>query len=183
MQLAPYFEIFARDQIKTLSFEELINKTEPTMTAIFRWLKVDPSATFETVPPKNVTPETIEQRRGGGLLSDLRDKNPLLRIAIDSTPESARRFARRLVSRKITRLRVDTSEIAGLFKTIATKADGRTDAIAWTRISRMDYTLCVTIVLAGDVSMSLHWNKIARPGEARSAVANSQAAGRSRAVA
>jgi hypothetical protein len=109
MQLAPYFELFARDQIKSLTFEELINKTEPTMTAIFRWLRVEHSTAFETVPPENVTAEAIEQRR---VFWGLRDKHRFLQAAVDSAPKSVRRFARRLVSRKVTRSSVDTSDIA-----------------------------------------------------------------------
>jgi Sulfotransferase family len=112
MQLAPYFEIFPRDQIKTLTFEELINKTEHTLTEIFRWLNVEHSTAWETVPPENATPETIKQRKGFGLLSRLRIKNRLLRVTIDSAPESIRRFALRLVSRKVTPSRVDASDTA-----------------------------------------------------------------------
>jgi hypothetical protein len=123
MQLAPYFEIFARDQIKTLTFEELINKTEPTMRAIFRWLNVDHSTAFETVPPENVTPEMIEQRRGGGLLCALHKKNRFLQWAIDSAPESVRRFAHRLVSRKamLSRVDVDASDIAEFLRPLQRK--------------------------------------------------------------
>jgi hypothetical protein len=116
MQLAPYFELFARDQIKTLTFEELINKTEPTMTAIFQWLNVEHSTAFEAVPRENVTPEAIEQARGVRSLWGLRKKNLLLQNAIDSAPESIRRFARRLAWRKVTRLRVDTSDIADFLR-------------------------------------------------------------------
>jgi Sulfotransferase family len=112
MQLAPYFEIFPRDQIKILTFEELINKTEQTLMEIFRWLRVEPSTAWETVPPENITPETIEQRKGFGLLSGLRNKNRLLRVTIDSGPESIRRFAVRLASRKVTPSRVDASDAA-----------------------------------------------------------------------
>jgi hypothetical protein len=108
MQLAPYLELFARDQIKTLTFEELINKTEPTVTAIFRWLNVDHSTAFETVPPENVTPELIEQRRA---FWGLHDKHRFLQTAIDSSPKSVRGFARQVARRKVMRSRVDASDI------------------------------------------------------------------------
>ena len=112
MQLEPYFELFPREQIKTLTFEELTSKTGATMRSIFRWLRVEHSTAFEDVPPENVTPEGIEQRRGGRLLSGLRDKNRLLRAAFDSAPDSVRRFARGLVWRDVNRARVDTSAVA-----------------------------------------------------------------------
>jgi hypothetical protein len=121
MQLAPYFELFARDQIKTLTFEELINKTEATMTSIFRWLNVDHSSAFKTVSPENVTPEAIEQRRCARLLWGLREKNRLWQDAIDDAPESVRRFARRLVSRKVMRSSIDTSDIADYLRDLQRK--------------------------------------------------------------
>jgi hypothetical protein len=122
MQLAPYFALFARHQIKTLTFEELTNKTEPTMTAIFRWLSVDHSTAFETVPPQNVTPEVIEQRRGGALpWWRLRDKKRLMRVAIDSAPESARRYGHRLAWRELTRSSVDVSDVADFLRPLQRK--------------------------------------------------------------
>ena len=75
------------NQIKTLTFEELINKTEQTLTELFRRLNVEHSTAWGTVPPENVTPETIKQRKGFGLLSGLRNNNRLLRVTIDSAPE------------------------------------------------------------------------------------------------
>ncbi len=121
MQLTPYFELFAREQIKTLTFEELTNRTESTITDIFRWLKVDRSTAFEAVPPQNVTPELIEQRRGGGLLTGLRYKNRLLKMTMDSVPKSIMRFAVRLGSRKVARLRIEATDIAHYLRPLQRK--------------------------------------------------------------
>jgi hypothetical protein len=121
MQLAPYFELFAREQIKTLTFEELTNETDATMMDIFRWLDVEQSTAFRAVPPQNVTPEVIEQRRGAGLLTRLRYKNRLLQMAMDGVPEPIMRFALRLVSRKVTRLRAEASDIARYLRPLQRK--------------------------------------------------------------
>lgn len=110
MQLAPYFEIYRRDQIKTLTFEELISDPNQTMASIFHWLKVDGRLPVGAVPPENVTPDIIEQRRLK-LLYGLRDHNRLFRAAIEQAPDAVRRFALRMVTRRINRLDVDTSEV------------------------------------------------------------------------
>ncbi len=109
MQLAPYFGLFRRDQIKTLTFEELINNRNQTIASIFRWLKVDCRVSIATVSPENVTPNIIKQRTARSLYG-LRE-NRFLRAAIDAAPDSVRRFAIRMVTRKIDRSCVDTSEI------------------------------------------------------------------------
>ncbi len=120
-QLAPYFELFGREQIKAITFEELTNNTKSTMTDIFRWLDVEQSTAFETVPPQNVTPELIEQRRGGGLLTGLRYKNRFLQMAMDGVPEPVMGLALRLVSRKVRRQRVEASEIARYLRPLQQK--------------------------------------------------------------
>ncbi len=121
MQLAPYFELFAREQIKALTFEELTNNTKSTVSEIFRWLNVGQSTAFETVPPQNVTPEIIEKRRGRGLLTGLRHKNRLSQVAMESVPESVTRLAVRLVSRKVMRSRIEASDIADYLRALQQK--------------------------------------------------------------
>lgn len=110
MQLAPYFDIFRRDQIETLTFEALTSNPNQTMASIFRWLKVDCRVTIATAPPENVTPNIIKQRPVRSLCG-LRDKGRFLRVAIDRAPDSVRRLAVRMVTRKIDRSRVDTSKV------------------------------------------------------------------------
>jgi Sulfotransferase family len=111
MQLAPYFRLFKRDQIRTLTFEELIGNTEASIVSLLKWLNLDHSTAMRTIPPENVTPDSITYRRAGWLLAGLRYKNRLLRAIIDHTPDPLRRAGVRMVTAEINRQSVDTSEI------------------------------------------------------------------------
>jgi len=110
MQLAPYLRFFKREQIKTLTFEELIKNTKETVRSILQWLNIE-SSVVPLLSPENATPEVIEQRIGGGVLYGLREKGPVFRAAIDSVPDFVRRIGVRMVTRKIYRPNVDTSEV------------------------------------------------------------------------
>jgi hypothetical protein len=111
MQLAPYFRLFKREQIKTLTFEELIENTSESIASILRWLSLDCSTATPKLSPVNTTPDIVEQRRAGWLLHGLRYKNCLLRVLIDHAPISLRRIGVGMVTRQVNRQSVDTSEI------------------------------------------------------------------------
>jgi len=121
MQLTPYFKLFPRDQIKAVTLEELIGNTRATVESIMRWLKVDCSIPVPSLSPENVTPETIEQRIGGGLFDDLRTKNRLLREVIDRSPAFLRRAGARMMTKRIVRAAVDTSEIVQYLRPLQQK--------------------------------------------------------------
>jgi hypothetical protein len=111
MQLSPYFKLFKRDQIKTLTFEELIAHPKESIASILKWLNLNSSVATPKLPPENVTPDVINRRRASWLLHGLRYKSDLLRALIDQTPAWPRRIGVRMVTRGINRQSVDTSEI------------------------------------------------------------------------
>jgi hypothetical protein len=112
MQLAPYFKLFAADQIKTLTFEQLITNTDEAVGSIFRWLGLNDSITTAAFPPQNVTPEIIAAPIWNGALQRLRHQNPLLRVAVGTIPTSIRRPVRQALRRRVNPLDVDATEVA-----------------------------------------------------------------------
>ena len=62
-QLAPYFQHFCRDQVLTLTFEEMVANPVKVICTVFEWLGVDPS--FEPANTKekiHVTPRAFYQK-------------------------------------------------------------------------------------------------------------------------
>jgi Sulfotransferase family len=111
MQLAPYSRLFARDQIKAITFEELTGNANETLRSILRWLDVDCSAAVASRTPENATPEIVEQRIGNGLFWGMRGKSRLVKAVLEHSPTFVRRAGLRLVTRRIDRTAVDTSEV------------------------------------------------------------------------
>jgi hypothetical protein len=121
MQLAPYFRLFERDQIKTLTFEELTANPKESIASILKWLNLNCSVATPKLPPENVTPDVVEQRSAGWLLHGLRYKSDLLRALIDRAPAWPRRLGVRMVTREIDRRSVDTSEIVQYLRPLQQK--------------------------------------------------------------
>lgn len=61
MQLSPYFDKFDRNQIYTLTFEELFEKPNETVNSIFRWLGLHALAVTSPLSLENSTPDLIRQ--------------------------------------------------------------------------------------------------------------------------
>jgi len=122
MQIAPYLTAFGRDQIKLLTFEELIGNTVQTVRGIFRWLSVDGSFDLPLIPPANVTPETIDQFPAWWeSVSRLKKHNDLVNGAIDHIPVSIRRGTRQMISRRINRPGVDIDEVVQYLRPLQQK--------------------------------------------------------------
>ena len=106
MQLAPYFRLFGRDQIKAVIFEQLVCNPTETIRSILDWLNLDSSFSPPSLPAENTTPDIIEQQIGK--FSGLR--NRFSRVVIDNAPASIRRLAVRIATLRVDRINVDTSE-------------------------------------------------------------------------
>jgi Sulfotransferase family len=124
MQLAPYFRLFGRDQIKILTFEELIANPKASVASILKWLNLNSWVTTPRLPPENVTPDVIKQRRASWLLHGLRYKSDLLRALIDQTPAWPRRIGVQMVTREINRQSIDTSEIVQYLRPLQQRQTG-----------------------------------------------------------
>ena len=113
MQLRPYLTRFKRDQIKILTFEELISNTTQAVASIFRWLNLDNSLATASRQPENVTPKIIKQSRLN-LPRQLIRQMPFFRAAVDFIPDSICRS--RIIKRDVNRMNVDTSEVVNYLR-------------------------------------------------------------------
>jgi hypothetical protein len=111
MQLLPYFERFRRDQIRLLTFEELLSSTSEVIGSICRWLNLDTSVPTLTLQPSNATPEIVAQPILSGVLHRLRHDNRFFRLAVDYIPNSVHKIGGHMVRRQKSRADVDTSEV------------------------------------------------------------------------
>lgn len=104
MQLKPYLDIFARNQIMTLTFEDLIRDPGQVLKTLFRWLDVDPLFEAPLISAQNVTPDKLTKPIWSGMLHRIRHKNRLVRRAIDLVPSAARRPIARALRRPVGRV-------------------------------------------------------------------------------
>ena len=89
MQLMPYLDRFKSEQIKILTFEELIENPDETIKSIFRWLGLDTAVTIHPVIPVNITPDIVMQRaRWWSIVKRAAGKNGIVLRAIHSIPET-----------------------------------------------------------------------------------------------
>lgn len=54
-QLAPYFQVFPREQIKVITTEELRSDAERTMRDLFAWLGLDPDVQIDPSQQRNIS--------------------------------------------------------------------------------------------------------------------------------
>jgi Sulfotransferase family len=145
MQLLPYFERFSRDQIKLLTFEEMISNTREVFKSICRWLKLDASVPIPIPQPSNVTPEIVVQPILSGLLHRLRHENHFFRLAVDRVPNSVRKIGGRILRRQKSRLDVDPSEVVQYLRPLQRRQTQElTQLIArefpeWTTLNRREF--------------------------------------------
>jgi len=125
MQLEEYLKFFPREQILTLTFEDLTEHLETTMAAVFSWLHLDGSVALPKVPPQNVTPAHF----GGPvwMWRRLRQQNPLMRTAVDRLPAAVRRFGAGLVTREVNPGVADLSGIVDYLRPLQLR---QTDALS-----------------------------------------------------
>jgi hypothetical protein len=109
-QLSEYLKYVGRERIFVLTFEELRASPAEQMRRIYAWLGVDSSFHLPAIPAQHVTPEVVEQARGGGFLSRLRQSPSYARVAA-YVPRAARKLGTRLAVQPVRREEVDTSKV------------------------------------------------------------------------
>jgi hypothetical protein len=111
MQLAPFFDCFAADQIMTLSLENLRDDTATVMRDVYAWLRVDPD--FKTAnldQAKNATSREIRQSRGGSALHRLRHTR-VWSAASALVPTRVQSIVQRLSERRVDRAHIDATDV------------------------------------------------------------------------
>jgi hypothetical protein len=110
MQLAPYFECFAKEQIKALTLESLRVDPAGTMQEIFDWLGVEPIGDVTNLgPAKNVTSREVSQPRGR-LVQSIKHSRAWGALG-PQIPKKIRAFGSRFSERSVDRQQVDTTEV------------------------------------------------------------------------
>jgi len=111
MQLGPYFALFGRERVFTLTYEAMARQPEATIRRLYAWLGVDPSVALPPGfdAPENATPEIVLRPGLGGVLHRLRWLSPLRRV-IPHVPQALRTATKRLASETVRRRAVDTAE-------------------------------------------------------------------------
>ena len=103
MQLAPYLELFGRDRIYLMSYEEFLSDSLKAARDIFSWLGVDPSFTPPNIHTRmNVTPQKVEQGRSLDFLHRFRYSETWDRLA-PAFPTQVRKLARWLATKDVDR--------------------------------------------------------------------------------
>jgi hypothetical protein len=72
MQLQPYYEVFGRERILVVLFEEMVASPEATLRGVFQWLDVDTDFTVATKRKSNAAPAIAPAIRGFGILNRVR---------------------------------------------------------------------------------------------------------------
>lgn len=67
-QLTPYFDLFGRERVLVLTFEELVGEPRATLERVFGWLGVDVHQGTRVFTKENARPEEVRRVRGLGLL-------------------------------------------------------------------------------------------------------------------
>lgn len=111
MQLTPYINLFGRDKIYTLTFEEMTVNRVHSISKIFSWLDINAAFTPHNInEEKNVTPKRINQVKGFGILHFFRQTR-LWDEIYTYFPKDIRRIAQRLAYKPIDR---DAESIANV---------------------------------------------------------------------
>ncbi len=108
MQLSPYFDIFGKEKIYTLTFEEMIQQPQATLYKIFGWLGVNENFIPQNIAKKeNVTPGIVEQIKGIGVLHKFR-YSPCWNRIHGLVPDGFIKFAKKFAVAEVKR---DTQDI------------------------------------------------------------------------
>jgi hypothetical protein len=140
MQLEAYFEVFPREQVRVLTFEELIADPPDTLQGLFRWLGVDPSFRPANLNDQvNATPKELVQLRKNGVLHRLRHSS-LWNAVGPCVPGWVRQVGRKLVERRVERSKVPVDEVAEFLRPIQREQTERLGRLLgrefpeWTRL-------------------------------------------------
>jgi hypothetical protein len=121
MQLSQYFALFPKEQIYTLTFEELIYEPELTISNIFSWLGLDNSFIPNNVHKKiHATPQSIQMIRGTGILNNFRYSKIWTKIQ-DFCPKFIKTVGRHLATKEITRDSVPIEQVKNFLRPIQQK--------------------------------------------------------------
>lgn len=118
MQLQPYFNVFEREQIMTLTFEEM--KADPlgAVNGIFRWMELPP---IEALPLAerafNARPDVLRAPRGAAVLQRVRRSQWWERIA-PIFPAPVRRLGRRITEAQVRPEDHDLSHVIDRFRPV-----------------------------------------------------------------
>jgi len=72
LQIGPYYDLFGRDQVFVVLFEEMVAFPETVLRGVFQWLDVDSNFIVAGCRKSNATPAAAPMARGFGLLNKLR---------------------------------------------------------------------------------------------------------------
>lgn len=72
MQIRPYYELFGKENVQILIFEELVASPEKVLKELFDWLNVEPVVSTTNSKKSNATPTFAKTVRGFGILNMLR---------------------------------------------------------------------------------------------------------------
>jgi len=119
MQLRPYFELFGRDNVLTLTFEELTKSPLQVIQNIFRWLGVESSF----IPPnlnqkEHVTPRYVSQAKGLGLLAAFRRSTVWKQAIKPWTPPGIRLLGQRIALQDIDRTAISVEKVVEFLRPI-----------------------------------------------------------------
>lgn len=121
MQLKAYIDLFGRDRIKIVTYEELTRNPHNTIRNLYEWLGVDclfiPPGISQ---PENVTPLEVERARGRGVLERFR-RSAFWSAVSPHVPRALRSVARPLALRKVNRRSVSLAEVIRYLRAIQRK--------------------------------------------------------------
>lgn len=118
MQLEAFLELFPKEQLFTLTFEEMKRDLNGTLTEIFTWLEVDPKIVrIDSSEKRHVTPETVWRTKGFGLLERFRHSFIWDTVG-KKCPAPIRRLGRKLAATPIDRKEVDLTEVKNYLRPI-----------------------------------------------------------------
>lgn len=72
LQIEPYINLFGRDQIKVVRFEDMLADRTQVVNDVFRWLGLEDIGVIEQDIKANITPAVYRKAKGRGLLNTLR---------------------------------------------------------------------------------------------------------------
>lgn len=101
MQVKPWLELFGRENILFLTFEELIRDRRGQLERVFRWLGLTPEIDWEETEQRwNAKPETLVGVRGAGVLNRLAHSKAWDTVA-PMVPKPLRRMASGLSLKRV----------------------------------------------------------------------------------
>lgn len=106
-QLRPYFDVFGRHQVFTLTLEQLNAEPDVTFRRLFQWLGVNDSFRVQTETRFNVGPDRLRQTRRGLVPLDTWTKSWRWRRLEQWMPEYMPRTLAKMIHGPVTKSQVD----------------------------------------------------------------------------